>query len=436
MVTQDLNHQLLAAAHETQTAADAFIDGEYNGAFSYYLCDQARELGRRASYESVMDAVIDTIRNEGYSQVPQNEGPFESEALFGGAAAETTIETGTEFVPGPLVEDSSMDGDFDDKEPTSLGTENISPLETLNHLLRVSEKLVDLAGASSQAAIAGVEPRGVSDEVVVYVHGISRHVPNYSAAWYAAMSPYLAHRIPRREVLWSWHVNRRLAERGEAALEELTQLQREIEAELNERTEHLEQQAQTRTPDARSRSAVRMERPRGSRLAVDDFTRYMLFRSTREAILGEFFQVVTPLLQQGKNVHIISHSWGTVVSYEGMRRLDSQSFPGRVRNLFVVGSALSIGAVQSNLFERVHDGRLPRHVDRVINLDAGGDVVGGRIGDEFDVDREFLGLEPTGCTTIPFTGIAINPACAHSSYFRRANRSVNRSIFANTISRT
>ena len=46
--------------------------------------------------------------------------------------------------------------------------------------------------------------------------------------------------------------------------------------------------------------------------------------------------------------------------YEGMRRLDKTNLPGVVENLFTVGSALSIGPVQSNLFGRVDDGRRPR----------------------------------------------------------------------------
>lgn len=43
----------------------------------------------------------------------------------------------------------------------------------------------------------------------------------------------------------------------------------------------------------------------------------------------------------------------------------------------------------------------------LINLDAGGDPVGGTIADQFDVEAEQLGLQPTGCTTNPFTNIAI-----------------------------
>jgi pimeloyl-ACP methyl ester carboxylesterase len=139
------------------------------------------------------------------------------------------------------------------------------------------------------------------------------------------------------------------------------------------------------------------------------------------------------LLDSGLHVHVISHSWGTVVAYEGLRHLDEVSLSGRVENLFVVGSALSLGPVQANLFGRVTNGRRPTHVDRIINLDAGGDLVGGSIAGEFDVHTQYLDLEPTGCATIPFTNVALNMSCAHSSYFQPRNLRVNRDIFARGI---
>ena len=168
---------------------------------------------------------------------------------------------------------------------------------------------------------------------------------------------------------------------------------------------------------------------------LDDFARYMFLESTRNQILAEFDRVVRPLLAQGNRIHIVSHSWGTVVAYEGLRQLDHASLPGRVRNLFTAGSAISINAVQSNLFQRVTNGRLPRKVDRIINLDAGGDAVGGPIGVPFTVFREYLDLEPTGCSRWPwpFNNKARSVSCAHSSYFQANNIEVNRDIFARFI---
>ena len=66
----------------------------------------------------------------------------------------------------------------------------------------------------------------------------------------------------------------------------------------------------------------------------------MLMPSIRRNVLDEFHRVVRPLLQSGANLEIVAHSWGTVVSYEGLLELDAQmGLGGRVRNWFVVGSA-------------------------------------------------------------------------------------------------
>jgi pimeloyl-ACP methyl ester carboxylesterase len=168
-------------------------------------------------------------------------------------------------------------------------------------------------------------------------------------------------------------------------------------------------------------------------LAIDDFVRYMVQEQTREAILKEFIDVVRPLLEAGRTLHIVAHSWGSVVAYEGLRRLDDIQGGGIVDTLFTVGAAISMAPVQANLFDRTQDGRLPDRVSRIINLDARGDIVGGRVADQFEGARDFVRLSPTGCRTIPFTGTTLNFACAHSSYFEPANKAVNRDLFARFI---
>jgi hypothetical protein len=147
--------------------------------------------------------------------------------------------------------------------------------------------------------------------------------------------------------------------------------------------------------------------------------------AVRDQILARFNRVVVPLLQQGAEVEIISHSWGTVIAYEGLRNLDSQAgLTGSVHNLFTVGSALSIGPVKANLATRVSGGAKPRSVNRWINLDAAYDPVGGHIRNApFLVDVERLNLPAVGCFFIA------TPTCAHSSYFNRDNLAVNRDIF-------
>jgi hypothetical protein len=234
------------------------------------------------------------------------------------------------------------------------------------------------------------------------------------------------------EVVWSDIVNPRSAQLR-AALPRSTpreaELRKEIESELTRRIQAAHAAA-GRSPTAREAAERSVAEVRGDGIALDDFLRYMLDSSIRAQILHRFDAVVRPLLDNGAKVHVISHSWGSVVSYEGLRNLDSVPLSGQVSNLIVAGSALSIGAEQDNLFGRVQDGRRPAHAARVINLDAGGDIVGGRISDAFTVAAEFLDLRPTGCATIPFTNIAFSITCAHSSYFRPANTKVNRDIFA------
>ena len=418
----ELNHQLLAGARDDQTAADAFIAGEYNGAFSYYFCDTVRTMGIK-SYDEIMDTTIATVRSEGYGQVPQNEGPFGSEPLFGGDALSPTSPDSLHSSSGIAV----MDPVNFAKDSSNLPVEP-QPLQILADLLRVTEKLVDLSATTQTVDASNSDSaRSTSHEVVVYVHGISQHRTGYSMPWFNSMRPFLNRSLERSEVLWSMLVNPRSSRASDNR--KVQKFVEEIEQELVRRTEALERQASFESRDAL------LERPRGSGLSIDDFARYMLVESTREAILAKFDEIVRPLLSAGKTIHIVSHSWGTTVSYEGLRRMDSEQFAGRIANLFLVGSALSIAAVRSNLFGRVSDGRKPQAVDRIINLDAGGDIVGGPIGDHFTVHQESTGLEPVGCTTVPFTSIALNPSCAHSSYFNSDNTMVNRDIFASNINR-
>ena len=73
-------------------------------------------------------------------------------------------------------------------------------------------------------------------------------------------------------------------------------------------------------------------------------------------------------------------------------------------------------------------GQKPRLVGTWVNLNARFDIVGGAMQGQYDVDHEFLGLTPVGCSRI-----IPNPACAHGSYFQAANEAVNRDIFAQYI---
>jgi hypothetical protein len=165
---------------------------------------------------------------------------------------------------------------------------------------------------------------------------------------------------------------------------------------------------------------------------VDDFALYLLDDDVRNQVIDRFNAVSQPLLQAGARLEVISHSWGTVVAYEALRRMDDagSGFPDRsVHTFFTVGSALSIPPVKRSLLPEAVDGSRPRLVQTWINLNARFDIVGGQLrGNPFEVDYEYLDLTPVGCS--PFIP---NPVCAHSSYFNPDNDPVNRDIFGQFI---
>jgi metacaspase-1 len=66
---------LLAACRADQVAADAAIDGEYHGAFTYYLCRSLEEAGCAGSYNDLLKRVRRSLSRNGFDQVPQFEGP-------------------------------------------------------------------------------------------------------------------------------------------------------------------------------------------------------------------------------------------------------------------------------------------------------------------------------------------------------------------------
>jgi hypothetical protein len=265
----------------------------------------------------------------------------------------------------------------------------------------------------------------------IYVHGISQHDSGYSDAWYDALRPHLGRPLEKHEVRWSDLVNapRMMATEASATkLDEEERLRREIQAELESRKARNGQV----TPGITRRNAGNQYQ--ASSFALDDFVRYMVWESTRNSILSRFDDIALPLLKAGYRLHVITHSWGTVVAYEGLRHIDHERPAGRVANLITLCSALSIGTVQRNLFGRVSDGRLPQVVDAFINVDAGGDIVGGPIAPPFEITEEYLNKRSTGCQTFWFyPRTARDFLCAHSSYFDPKNTAVNRSIVAHYI---
>ncbi|MGE5247704.1 MAG: caspase family protein [Verrucomicrobiota bacterium] len=69
------NGVLLAACRDNQTSADAFIDGAYHGAHTYYLCRSLRAARWTPSYRELVSATGAALSQTGFDQVPQLEGP-------------------------------------------------------------------------------------------------------------------------------------------------------------------------------------------------------------------------------------------------------------------------------------------------------------------------------------------------------------------------
>jgi uncharacterized caspase-like protein len=65
---------LITGCRDTQTSADAFIAGSYNGALTYYLVSALRAGGPATTYRDLRERAAAEIKRNGYEQVPQLEG--------------------------------------------------------------------------------------------------------------------------------------------------------------------------------------------------------------------------------------------------------------------------------------------------------------------------------------------------------------------------
>ncbi|MGE3776260.1 MAG: caspase family protein [Pirellulaceae bacterium] len=404
-----MNHVLLAGSEATQTSADAFIEGNYHGAFSFYLDRTVREEGRSIDHQKLIRRLRDALAAERFSQTPQLE------------PAETT---------GPLLLRALPDPD------RVTGAPALSQTDVLKILLEIRDLL---AGRADDRLVGS---RATGRRAIVYVHGICRHDASFADPWWQALRPHLAAPLRqelernRHPVVWSDLVTperqRSIAadSRQAAAEHELATLLREVleDRAVRETLTAVEPQASDCNPVATRAVQDRVLLDIPGLNCIDDFVKYLLDDSVRRAVQKRFLDVAGPLLRDGVELEVVSHSWGTVVAFEALRTLDGEQLAGRVRNWFTVGAALSIVTVQRRLVPA--DGRRPRHVSRWLNLDARGDIVGGPLANAFQVTQEFLNLDPTTCRTI---WSLVEPTCAHSSYFHASNLAVNRGIFAAQI---
>jgi metacaspase-1 len=85
IVKADLPELLITGCRDTQTSADAYIDGSYTGALTYALVDAMRQTAGKLTYRELHDRATRTLNKKGFDQVPQFEGRtagFDSE-VFG-----------------------------------------------------------------------------------------------------------------------------------------------------------------------------------------------------------------------------------------------------------------------------------------------------------------------------------------------------------------
>ncbi len=427
----EMNHVALSGCQDDQKSHDAFIDTDYYGAFTKNLFDVLDEAPTRAIGEVVRE-VTRRLSDERYNQTPK----LEPNGVSG---------TFLRARPRPIPKQSRPAGSgLDSGDLSAL----VASVRDLTEAIRESglPRTLDAADGLRAADIADVR---AGERCIVYVHGIGRHVDGFSNSWWSALTRYRENRglrdRRRFEVVWADLVNarqlrsRQLPNRDTESTDEMKALAQELRAYLNGRYDARLEAAQSDPdrPELRGDPPTTgsPDLPRAVRGAIDlggidDFVRYMLQDETRDAILSRFFEIVGPLLRRGAVLDVISHSWGAVVAYEGLRALAGRgSSPGRVANLFTVGAALSIPMVRWNLFGRTTDGRRPAMVDRWINLDADWDPVGGAISTHYEVprSRDFVGLEPFGCRAGWF-GV-VDPTCSHGSYFHETNRVTNVDIF-------
>jgi|SRR5262245_48152001 len=74
IVNAELPEVLLTGCRDTQTSADAFINGRYNGALTYAIVETIRRANGRLTYRELHDRASSVIKDKNFDQVPQLEG--------------------------------------------------------------------------------------------------------------------------------------------------------------------------------------------------------------------------------------------------------------------------------------------------------------------------------------------------------------------------
>jgi metacaspase-1 len=74
IVNAELPEVLVTGCRDTQTSADAFINGRFNGALTFALVEAIRKSKGRLTYRQWHDRAADVLKARKFEQVPQLEG--------------------------------------------------------------------------------------------------------------------------------------------------------------------------------------------------------------------------------------------------------------------------------------------------------------------------------------------------------------------------
>jgi uncharacterized caspase-like protein len=77
IVKAELPEVLITGCRDTQTSADAFINGKFNGALTFALVDAIRKGRGRLTYRQLHDRAAAELKKRKFEQVPQLEGRSE-----------------------------------------------------------------------------------------------------------------------------------------------------------------------------------------------------------------------------------------------------------------------------------------------------------------------------------------------------------------------
>lgn len=68
-----MNHVLWAGCKDSQTSADAYIKGSYNGAFTYYFCKHIRDANGKITRPELLKRIRQSLKYDQFDQVVQME---------------------------------------------------------------------------------------------------------------------------------------------------------------------------------------------------------------------------------------------------------------------------------------------------------------------------------------------------------------------------